>query len=432
MSRVQKIEALANDTSVIALSRQTKFLNSMIKSDPSAKIPYPKRVSEFSMASVDMHRKHLPAKLDYELFKSLDIEHHEAKRSVPFVSMLENGKDTVIFTAYSSRIDIRILQSDGDIKFVQTWPLADNEIITWFDTKRIQWHMRFSAGTSTGIVYVFEVISSNRVIFKNHSDQITSVKFHPLNDNDTILTISKDWSIRLFDIEEEVQLAIYQDPFNFWISGMHIAWHHKGHMFLSTCDRGGQDLIQFWYVPEHEYHHPFSELEEVSVEEEKERNSSHSSDSNDPWSLQEIHKPDCLSYFREYRNVTKTSILQIDFFGDAFLLAAENIVHMLTPYTETEFLEVKIILLGSNFLEFKIVEEYLYVNCRDKILIYDMFEIINSPNFEISTSKDEIIKDFVCELNQAERFTVFPTRSLIATYNSESQFCMYKLKDCKE
>jgi WD40 repeat protein len=197
----------------------------------------------------------------YENIAAFNVLYHQYKRSVPFVSTLENGDDKIILSTFGSRIDVRKLGKDNTIEYLQTWPLSDDELISCLDSKRTDWDLNLAVGSTNGILYIFELMTINRVIFKNHSDKISSVRFNPIEDEHTIISISIDNSIRIFDYIQGTQLSVYQDAFNFWLAGRQVCWHHLGKQFMSFCDREGQDLIHFWYTPDHEFHNQFPEVE---------------------------------------------------------------------------------------------------------------------------------------------------------------------------
>jgi WD40 repeat protein len=287
------------------------------------------------------------------------------------------------------------------------------------DARKMPEFFHFWVGSTNGIVYVFELISGNRIIFKNHSDKITNVKINPNLENHTIVTCSRDWSIRLFDLVEETQIAIYQDPFNTWISGKTVCWHDDGDKFLSICDRGGFDLIHFWYTPDNPNSTYFPELEDLIKKHQEENDgnkSENSSDSEGIWEFQKYQEPKCLSYYREYRNISKNPILQLEYFGDAFILANEFGLYFLAPYNEKDSLETKRIKC-SDFLEFKIVDEILYVNTRSHIKIFDLHEVITTPGYEHMGNVYEIPKNKFCRENEVERMCISSDRTKLMIFN---------------
>jgi WD40 repeat protein len=169
----------------------------MISGEERQSVEYPSKSmgnTEYSHSMLSHSYDHSVANtpLKYSLLLSKCLLPTTYKRSLPFVSLVENEEETVIFTAFGSMIEVRNLQQDNSMSLLQLWPLADNELICCMDTKRTETNIYFSVGSINGIVYVFDFPSNERVVFKNHSDKITNVKFCPAQEKNLILTSSKD------------------------------------------------------------------------------------------------------------------------------------------------------------------------------------------------------------------------------------------------
>ena len=272
-----------NSDPIDSLNNQKIFLQGFINSKTKLSNLYPRQDQDSDVVEISSLNKHsafdnIMQKNDWSFnynFKMRKwIEHSERKRSSPFVSILNNVDEIVIISAFGSKVELRILTEDWKLKFVQWWTFSDKELITAFDTKRTEKQIYFTAGTVNGVIYNVEFPTKERIIFDNHSDMITWLKFWPLPTKDIILSWSKDWSIRMFDIYNESQIAIYQDAYNSFLSVKWIAWHDSSEKFMSVWDRDGQDLVHFWFSPEHKSHHTFEDIYGFKQEENKNKLSS--------------------------------------------------------------------------------------------------------------------------------------------------------------
>lgn len=132
--------------------------------------------------------------------------------------------------------------------------------------------------------------------------------------------------------------------------------------------------MHFWFAPESKYHSVIKEIEEDQREESK----SARPDSHFEIPAESKIKPKCFSQYRTYRNITKQPILQVEYFGECYFLAAPFELFLLFPLTDNEFLEVRKYPLKSEFLEFKIVEEILMVNTRAELVFINMIDSVHA------------------------------------------------------
>lgn len=108
---------------------------------------------------------------------------------MPFIKILDNDDEDLIFTAFGARIDLRSqAHGQSEMKWLHSYPFADDEIISCLDTKRTDDEILFGAGSLNGIVYIIKIPIIDRVIFKNHCDQIMDIKFNPIPEITTVLT----------------------------------------------------------------------------------------------------------------------------------------------------------------------------------------------------------------------------------------------------
>ena len=398
---------VTNSEPTDSLMKQKDFLQSFINTKHKMANWYPNFDKEESIntSNLTKHKAfdNVMPKSDwsfkYQFKMKKIIEHTEHKRSLPFVSILDNEDEKVLIIAFSSKIEIRLLSNDWILSFIQYWSFNEKELITAFDTKRKDQQIYFVAGTLNGIIYIVEFPSMERIIFDNHSDIITWVKFNPIQTKDLLLSWSKDWSIRMFDIYNEAQIAIYQDPYNCWLSVKNISWHDSSEKFISVWDRNGQDLIHFWYNPDHKFQHKLEGILGAKAEEAKNKHllSNSDFDDSDKYDFQIQSKNEnltndvtnnknnlCFSFYRSYRNISNEAVLQVEFFGEAYFLATYCVIYLIWPLNEKEFQEVRKYILPSDFLQLKIIDEYLIINTREEILFVNLWESIWSNEIIVS------------------------------------------------
>lgn len=79
----------------------------------------------------------------FAFFKNINIVSFAYKTALPFVSVVENDDETVIFTAFGCRVDVRTMLPNKSIRHLQSWPLLDSELITCMDVKRKEFYIHF-------------------------------------------------------------------------------------------------------------------------------------------------------------------------------------------------------------------------------------------------------------------------------------------------
>mmetsp|Transcript_6531 Transcript_6531/g.5612 ORF Transcript_6531/g.5612 Transcript_6531/m.5612 type:complete len:114 (+) Transcript_6531:205-546(+) len=99
--------------------------------------------------------------------------------------------------------------------------------------------------------------------------------------------------------------------------------------------------MHFFYLPDNEYYHQFSEVEDHLLKRKDAGDSSESSDSDSDEPYTGPKRPVCLSYYREYRNIEKKPITQIEYFGDVIIFTHELCMTIIAPFSETEYLQCK-------------------------------------------------------------------------------------------
>jgi len=81
---------------------------------------------------------------------------------------------------------------NGTMDDRMTFKLLNDETIMTMDAIRDQYSIYFGMGSINGIVYAFNLANGYKYVFKNHSDEVTSVKFCPGEQIKLLLSISKD------------------------------------------------------------------------------------------------------------------------------------------------------------------------------------------------------------------------------------------------
>ena len=290
--RIEKVEITnmvdaANENSHNALIYQRRFLES-IPPKETLKMVQMEDINPDYMWGNEVLNFSVPK---YQFSFDLVIPITNGSKVIPLVQIIENGDSYVILTVDSSNVQVRSLSSTGQIKHLLTYSLLQEETVTCLDSLRTDLEQYFSVGSINGIIYVFELTTGNKVIFNNHSNWVTWVKFNPDPEQDLIISTSTDWTIRLFNYKEETQIAVYQDPLNYWIKGKYLAWHEDGEKFMCVSDRGGLDLMHFFYLPDNEYYHKFSVVDEhLKRVQKKETQSESDSDSEREEKEQRIGK----------------------------------------------------------------------------------------------------------------------------------------------
>ena len=114
----------------------------------------------------------------------------------------------------------------------------------------------------------------------------------------------------------------------------------------------------------------------------------------------------------------------MEFYGDAFFLANDDAIYLLSPYTESETLDCKKIEFKSTFLEFKLIDELLFVNTHKEILTFDLYDIIAEDTYWNFQPIDKLPK--ICEtVSAVERMAVSKDRQKIFIYNHISNLDIY-------
>ena len=409
------------------INGQYNLLQKIIKSGQD--LSYPKesevKISNYFLQNDNMQVDEPEPFRVLKLFKIEVIPiQTKIRKAMPNIKRIDNDDEQLVFTTYGNFIDMR---SYDPVTKKLVWhnihTLSDNELIHSFDVKRTDEEIFFAAGSINGILYVIQLPSLERVIFKNHNSCIYDVKFNPLLDNNTVLTWCMDTTIRLFDYKEEIQLAIYQDYYNTWLYVKQVEWFEWGRRFLSVSNRCEQDIVLFWHDPNHPSHDPYKAVTEPN-EHNVEDFFSEKPDQEQDDQIKTLRKPKpkCYPWYRMFKNINKTPILQVSVFGELYVLANIRSIFLIAPITsDTEFLEVHKSNLNHDFLEFHIDHEnfIILVNTRNSILKANLYEVIKSGEYVFDLH--EIYKKTRNRLedSEVEKMSVFGSDVML--YNSQSE-----------
>ncbi|CAI2366265.1 unnamed protein product [Moneuplotes crassus] len=426
------LDEASKDQSINALTYQRKYLESLCEGES------PSLLKPFQVSDYIQHNEFDDIiDIQYVQLCECTIPAQNGNTCPPLIKIIENGETYLIFLVFNCCVQVTKLHlKNGTMDDRMTFKLLNDETIMTMDAIRDQYSIYFGMGSINGIVYAFNLANGYKYVFKNHSDEVTSVKFCPGEQIKLLLSISKDCTIRLYSLMHDQQIAVYQDPFNFWLKGVDVSWHELGEKFVSVSDRGGYDLLHFFYLPHNEYYNQFSEVDKFFIKQQEkneiivreEAGDNTSDDDTDEKKSRVAPRLDCLSFYREYKNWKVDKIKQVEYFGDIFLISHPDCISFLAPDTEEEYIICKKIPIQEEIIEFKISGELLFIHTLSKVYYASMIDIIDSPELIVSDLASFKVPNQASSLVFYQRFTVSEDAKVVLTFDSNSKLTIYSKK----
>ncbi|RWS14956.1 polycomb protein EED-like protein [Dinothrombium tinctorium] len=190
--------------------------------------------------------KNKVCKVQYKFTCFLKENHNTPVFGVQFNPHLQEEKRYVFATVGSNRISIYECLQNGCIRLLQAYADPDCEesfysCVWTYDTNNM--NPLLAAGGARGIIRLISPASMECTKhFKGHGNSINDLKVHPF-EADLLLSVSKDHSIRLWNIRTDICIAIFGGVEGHRDEVLCADFHLKGNKIVSS---GMDHSLKIW------------------------------------------------------------------------------------------------------------------------------------------------------------------------------------------